>query len=112
MGNGERKRMVLGRALAVLYRGLQEGLSRRKLRESKRASHVGRGSAKDLKRSMPGVRKEQQRPVRSGSPDEDQSGRRGSRREKGLEAPFTFTVRMGSCYRRAEALARSLWLPE
>lgn len=61
---------------------------------------------------MPGVGKEQQRPVRSGSPDEDQSGRRGSQREKGLEAPFTFTVRMGSCYRRAEALARSLWLPE
>lgn len=50
MGNGERKCMVLGRALAVLYRGVREGLSHRKLRESKRASHVGRGSAKDLKR--------------------------------------------------------------
>lgn len=63
MGSGERKRMVLGRALAVLCKEVGEGLSHRKLKESKRAATWEGQVQRTRSGSMPCVLKEQQRPV-------------------------------------------------
>lgn len=113
--NGERKYVVLGGGVAVLHRVVREDLSLRNLKESKRASHVAiwAGNTPDegkTKYKGPGAEaclvclrnSRSQCVITAGA--RPRVARGEVRMRRGLsQGTFSLIMRMGCCWRRAEA---------